>query len=111
MNSDGKTRHWDSTKLYFSTRCITNCVKIVHSSFQNISDTLSHLLRSERSIEYRKDEKTPRETPSNCSPSLRIQWLVKIPWNGGFTLEFPSSEQGRKWLKTARELRCPGFKF
>ena len=100
MNSNGKSHHWDSTKFYFATWYITNCVKIMRSSFQNISDTLSHLLWREHSTAYRKEEKTQCTTPSN-SPTDPT--TCKDPKNGRFTFEFPSLEQGRKWLKTARE--------
>lgn len=78
MNSKEKTHSWDSTKYYFSTWCITNCVQIVCSSFQNISDILSYLLQSKHSMASGKDEKTPCETPSHPPPPTRIHLYIYI---------------------------------
>ena len=64
MNSSVKIQHWDSTKFYFSAWYITNCVKIVCSSFQSISDTVAHLFQKEPSEVDRKEEKTECRTLS-----------------------------------------------
>ena len=86
---------------------ITNCVKIVCSSFQSISDPWAHLLQIELSEVDRKEEITQWRTLSNPPKS---KWRLRVLDYVWFTFGFPSSKEGRKWLKAVQGVKFPGFK-